>query len=62
MHRVCPVATGMSLTLNISCPVHIGIAARTAAATSPQRQDRSTTRPIAATAATPTRPMTTTPR
>ena len=48
--RVCPVATGMSLTLNISCPVQSGVAASTAAATRPHRQLRNTTRPIAATA------------
>ena len=62
MTRVCPVATGTSLTLNISCPVQSGVAASTAAATTPHRQLRSSTRPIAATATTPTSPMTTTPR
>ncbi len=62
MTSVWPVATGTSLTLNIACPVQIGVAASTAAASNPQRQLRRTTRPIAATEANPTRPIATTPR
>ena len=60
--RVYPVATGTSLMLNIAWPVHIGRASRAAAVTTAHRHEPSRILVVAAAAAVPARPITTTPR